>query len=113
MRNRYDTCAISTCVNPNNVKYFKFPKDSDRRKLWLDKCCRADLVNVSSAKICEIHFTEDSFDRHLEHELLGLPLRRKLSSSAVPSLHLGFKEPVIKLSLELFNLLPRIGSALG
>ena len=62
MKNKHATCAISTCVNPNDVKYFKFPKDSDRSKFWFDICRRADIVNVSTAKICEIYFTEDSFD---------------------------------------------------
>ncbi|KAJ8944811.1 hypothetical protein NQ318_013147 [Aromia moschata] len=40
------------------------------------------------ARVCSDHFSPDCYQRDLQHELLGLPLRRKLKSDAVPNQNL-------------------------
>ena len=87
-KNKNKTCAVAFCISPDGKAYFSFPRDATRQKTWLDNCFRADFVNVKTARICEIHFPEEYFERDFKHELLGLPLRRKLSVSAIPTLHL-------------------------
>ena len=93
MKNKNKVCAIATCSSPNDITYFSFPKEDERQKVWLEKCHRSDPVNIKNARICEIHFSEEYFMRDFQHELLGLPLRRRLSLSAIPSLHIPHQEP--------------------
>ena len=45
--------------------------------MWIKKCKRKDPFNPDKAKICQTHFTEDSFERDLQNELLGLPTRKQ------------------------------------
>ena len=87
-KNKFKTCAVSSCCSPNGIMYFCFPKDSDIQQKWVRKCRSNKTFNVKNAKICESHFSEDSFARDLKGELLGLPLKRKLLSSAIPTLNL-------------------------
>ena len=92
-KNKYRVCAIATCKSPVDKAYFSFPKETTRQKTWLDNCFRGDNVNVKTARICEIHFAEEYFDRDFQNELLGLPVRRRLSVSAIPTLNLHHQEP--------------------
>ena len=48
------TCAVATCKNPNNVKYFNFPKDKNLSKLWEERCKREGKLPTTKF-ICEIH----------------------------------------------------------
>ncbi|GAB6022415.1 hypothetical protein CHUAL_006532 [Chamberlinius hualienensis] len=87
-----NVCAVSTCKNngrkTTNVIYHRFPKDIALQQLWVKCCKRADTVNPVHAKVCSIHFGPEDYVRDLKNELLGLPLRKRLITSAVPSLHM-------------------------
>lgn len=40
------------------------------------------------ARVCSAHFSPKCYRRDLQHELLGLPLRKKLKPDAVPDINL-------------------------
>ena len=79
---------MSNCLSPNGIKYYSFPKDNETQKVWVKQCKSSKSINVKNARVCETHFSEESFIRDLRGELLGLPIQRKLSSSAIPTLNL-------------------------
>ena len=66
MKNKNKVCAIVTCPNPNGIKYFLFPKDIDRQKVWIQKCNRSEPISVKHAQICGQHFSEDCFSERPE-----------------------------------------------
>ena len=101
MKNKNKKCAVSMCPSPSGVTYFSFPKD--RQEIWLNKCMISDFkkLNMKNVSICESHFSEDCFIRDFQNELMGLPVRRLLSSSAVPSLYLPYEEPPSQSDREL------------
>ena len=84
----------------NDITYFTFPKHKERQAVWIEACCRSDPVNAKNASICEIHFPEESFVRDFQNELLGLPLKRKLCVSAIPSLNLPYQWPPSSSDIE-------------
>ncbi len=77
---------MATCSNPNDVSYFRFPRDPELQREWCIKCKRQDVINTKNARICELHFTADCFERDLKNELLGLPPRKRLKKMSVPTL---------------------------
>lgn len=90
------TCAVYGCKNTHKnvkgteVKLYTFPSNSDLAKQWLNECKRKDKVNISNAKICSVHFSEDSFFTPLQHKLLNYSPRsfRNLKPDAIPTLKL-------------------------
>jgi hypothetical protein len=71
--------------HPDTVMH-RFPTSNPTIcKVWISKCKR-DFVNHINARICSNHFNEDDYERDLEHELFGLPPRKKLKKTAVPSI---------------------------
>lgn len=90
-------CAVATCKNywrktkdTEHVIYHRFPNNKEIAKIWLFKCKRADTVNIVNARVCSVHFDNEDYLRDLQHELLGLPPRKKrrLKPDAVPHLFL-------------------------
>lgn len=87
-------CAVVQCSNTSNDKtinpnliHHRFPtRNPTLSKVWLHFCRRQDTVNVHNARICSDHFQPSDYERDMEHELLGLPLRKKLKRDAVPSI---------------------------
>ena len=90
-------CAVESCPNPNGIIYHSFPHKSELQELWIEACGRKNLIPcIKNAKICSRHFSSDSYERDLRNELLGLPVRKKLKSNAIPTLLLNenlIKEP--------------------
>ncbi|CAL8074647.1 unnamed protein product [Orchesella dallaii] len=83
-------CAVAECKNTkkqgDNLSFHRFPlNDKERSKSWATKCKRADKINVSNARICSDHFTDADYMRDFQNELLGLPVRKILSQTAIPS----------------------------
>lgn len=84
-------CAVAGCTNnSDNAKKLKlsfhvFPKDKNLHKQWQHFCKRKDEFNTKTARICSEHFLENNYERDLKSELLGLPPRRKLKESSVPT----------------------------
>lgn len=96
-----------------NVSYHKFPKNEELRKTWINACKREDKFNVTNgkyyknfigifvlikkmliikllittvlARICSKHFNENSYKRNLRAELMGIPAKKVLKESAVPT----------------------------
>jgi len=86
--NTTNCCAISSCSSPSGIPYKLFPKEPLIQEKWISACRRTDVINVKTARICMNHFSEDSFQRDLTNELLGLPSRKKLKTDAIPTLNL-------------------------
>ena len=89
-------CAVYGCTpaKSSNFKYYKFPKNKTIARQWLQKCHRADKVNVNNAVICEQHFSSAQIKRNLKYELLGSPVPRSwrdLKTEAVPDQNLPFR----------------------
>lgn len=86
-------CAVVGCNNTHrrtkggSVKYHRFPGDTRTRNQWL-KACGKSLSNCSTARICSRHFSEGSYERDVQHELLGLPTRCRLRRGAIPDQNL-------------------------
>ncbi|PSN36249.1 hypothetical protein C0J52_21116 [Blattella germanica] len=83
-------CAVATCRNNHRktkgrrVRYHRFPAEDDVRSRWVSVCGRGGGFNTATARVCSLHFSPHSYERDVEHELLGLPPRSRLKRGAVP-----------------------------
>lgn len=86
------SCAIATCKNYKkktpDILFHRFPANDHYKKLWIEKCKRKDAFRPHCSRICSAHFTEEDYERDLKNELLGLPCRKVLTDTAVPSKNL-------------------------
>lgn len=86
-------CAVVGCNSTHrktkggSIRYHRFPGDTKTRARWLQACGK-QLNNCSTARICSRHFSEDSYERDVQHEILGLPTRCRLKKGAVPERNL-------------------------
>lgn len=84
-------CAVVTCCNSHrktkgkSIRYHRFPSDATTRAQWI-RACGKQSFNTLTARICSRHFSEKSYERDVQHELLGLPSRSRLRKGAVPNL---------------------------
>lgn len=88
-------CYVTTCSNyyertrsTSKVIYHMFPSSSSLAQKWAKLCGHKDVLPPSYTRICSEHFSSNAYKRDLQHELLGLPLRKKLKPSAVPDQNL-------------------------
>lgn len=89
VKNQRLTCVVRSCPSPGGIRYFSLPKDPEVLESWIEAgASREDLTSRKQARICEMHFSEDCFERDLRNELLNLPLRRLLKKGSVPTLYL-------------------------
>lgn len=99
-------CGVAICNNSleitkrnpiaQHIKYHRFPKDPDRRKLWIIKCHRQDKFNPDTSFICSEHFITEDYERDLRSELTGIPRKKHkqlLTQLAVPSINLNKRIP--------------------
>lgn len=63
---------------------------------WAKLCGHKNNKAPAYARVCSDHFSSESYQRDLQHELLGLPLRKKLKPNAKPDKNLPkeMKKPV-------------------
>ncbi|ELT98644.1 hypothetical protein CAPTEDRAFT_196536 [Capitella teleta] len=64
-------CAAAGCSEKKQVSrnrhFFRFPKDSNRCKRWVQNCRREDLMKASplhlykNCTMCDLHFTDSQF----------------------------------------------------
>ncbi|XP_018566821.1 uncharacterized protein LOC108907566 [Anoplophora glabripennis] len=100
---------ISTKTDNPEIVYHNFPKGKQFgsniiRKEWIRCCKRGDNWNPSTSQICSIHFVENDYERDMRNELLGLPPRKLLKTTAVPSLFLPNKpQDVTSLRAQRYN----------
>ncbi|XP_030752894.1 putative leucine-rich repeat-containing protein DDB_G0290503 isoform X2 [Sitophilus oryzae] len=88
-------CYVENCGNyygktRGNAKiiYHMMPLDPALAAKWAKLCGRPEVKRSSYARVCSDHFSPKCYQRDLQHELLGLPLRRKLKPDAVPDTNL-------------------------
>lgn len=100
-RNKMPQCAVATCTNSHRktrgapVRYHRFPADATTRQQWIRVCGRQSL-NAATARVCSRHFSAKSYERDVQHELLGLPTRTRLRKGAVPDKFVVGEEPRIR-----------------
>ncbi|XP_053598927.1 uncharacterized protein LOC103572158 isoform X2 [Microplitis demolitor] len=106
-------CAVATCRNSHRrtrgrrIRYHRFPQIPEVRARWVRACGRAPLsngeipFNIQTARICSLHFTNDSYEKDMEHLVLGLPVRSRLRRGAVPTIGVPVNvQPVTKMLVE-------------
>ncbi|XP_037050717.1 transcription factor E4F1-like [Bradysia coprophila] len=98
-------CQAANCDSDirSLVKFFDFPKDSERRKQWIRACQRGSawVPTSRSQKLCEMHFDDDQFENR---RVDGL---RKLKWNAVPAVKLPLfeeEETIIKLEAPTYGI---------
>lgn len=90
-------CAVSTCTNTHrktrggSVRYHRFPGDAATRARWV-QACGGHVLNCATARVCSRHFSDPSYERDVQHEILGLPTRCRLRKGAVPDRNLPGRE---------------------
>lgn len=79
-----------------NIRFYRFPQNSEMAQRWKFKCYRSDNFNIKTARICDKHFVPTDYVRNLKHELLGYSPKscRKLKDDAVPSVNLPTEESI-------------------
>lgn len=85
-------CFVSSCTNyygktrgKIQVMYHTFPTKPELTTKWSVLCgYKKDFKPPPYARVCSDHFTPGCYQRDLQHELLGLPLRKKLKADAIP-----------------------------
>ncbi|ESO88712.1 hypothetical protein LOTGIDRAFT_79484, partial [Lottia gigantea] len=85
-------CAVFGCNNDSrkseSVSYFKIgSRRNEIQKKWIVFLKRKNYILTKHSSICSEHFTDDSFVRDLQAELLKLTRPRKLREDAVPSIY--------------------------
>jgi len=80
------TCCVRGCRSrgsggSDKIKYFRFPKDEPRRKLWVEAIRRENFVPTNNSMVCHNHFTEDDYQKR--------PDLVKLTNIAVPSVSIS------------------------
>ncbi|XP_031781209.1 uncharacterized protein LOC100115141 isoform X3 [Nasonia vitripennis] len=106
-------CAVATCRNSHRrtrgrrIRYHRFPQIPEVRSRWVRACGRVPLsngdipFNIQTARICSLHFTNDSYEKDMEHLVLGLPVRSRLRRGAVPTIGVPVNvQPVTKMLVE-------------
>ncbi|XP_043513503.1 myotubularin-related protein DDB_G0290005-like isoform X2 [Frieseomelitta varia] len=106
-------CAVATCRNSHrqtrgrSIRYHRFPQIPEVRSRWVRACGRVPLsngeipFNIQTARICSLHFTNDSYEKDMEHLVLGLPVRSRLRRGAVPTIGVPVNvQPVTKMLVE-------------
>ena len=86
-------CAVVGCNSSHrktkggSIRYHRFPGDSATRARWVQACGKF-VQNCSTARICSLHFTDESYERDVQHEVFGLPTRCRLKTGATPDRNL-------------------------
>lgn len=121
-------CCIPSCISSKSslgektITFHKFPKNTDRHSLWVNKCfgpdCTDDWLNIvvsgkQNLYICSQHFTQDDFtDTFAYGDLLQYNKKRSLKVTAVPSVGLPNQPQVNKPVKMLSNTRPVVKPSL-
>ncbi|XP_066148952.1 putative leucine-rich repeat-containing protein DDB_G0290503 isoform X2 [Euwallacea fornicatus] len=88
-------CYVESCGNyyektrgSKAIIYHMLPADPVMALKWVRACGKKEQKLPYYARVCSEHFSDKCYQRDLQHELLGLPLRRKLKAGAVPDKNL-------------------------
>ena len=93
-------CSVKDCTGENQVQY-GFPKTNPLKIKWEDQLNKENFTANKDSRVCEKHFTEESFvPAHLNVTKRGEKIKRKsLKPEAYPTLFLNPKRQ--KLSSEV------------
>ncbi|XP_077558526.1 uncharacterized protein LOC144174000 [Haemaphysalis longicornis] len=91
-----DKCCVPQCrgnyTSDTKVHVFRFPRDDELRKAWIQAIPRENLVITQHTRVCELHFKyddiirEDSYVDNATGRTVSAPmLRLRLRRDAVPS----------------------------
>ncbi|XP_015377364.1 PREDICTED: THAP domain-containing protein 2-like [Diuraphis noxia] len=60
------SCSAVNCTNRNTqgIRLFRFPAQQDRKKIWIINCRRGQWNPTESARLCEVHFEENQFEKN-------------------------------------------------
>lgn len=92
-------CIVPNCNSGKSVKSNRFPKDSKQCQRWINAVKNPfletlELKEIQTYRVCQLHFTRDSFSITAE--------RPRLKWDAVPSLRLPFeKSPTETMKIDL------------
>ena len=83
-------CIVKDCEiyrkSGQMPRFFRFPRDEIRRKVWVAACGVQELDICVSGRVCDKHFEDEAFN--LQERVIGLPSTKwKLANTAVPTLH--------------------------
>ena len=82
-------CCVPGCVNysakSNGISYHKVPRDTQRRKAWLERIRRTNMPPLENCYVCSEHFSAESFEVNLRAQITGVKCKRRLKEDAVPS----------------------------
>lgn len=99
--------TISKLTGGRRIRYHRFPQIPEVRSRWVRACGRVPLANgdipfnIQTARICSLHFTNDSYEKDMQHLVLGLPVRSRLRRGAVPTIGVPVNvQPVTKMLVE-------------
>ena len=103
-------CCVPGCVNysakSNGISYHKFPRDTQRRKAWLERIRRANMPPLENCYVCSEHFSAESFEVDLRAQNTGVKWKGRLKEDAVPS-EFCFRPPAKRQRLSSENRLRR------
>ena len=90
-------CAVAICKNPPDSRYYRFPKDEELKKVWIQRCSRKDKL-PKELRICDTHFTDDCFLPDIKSKITGELITKRLNRNmAIPTLYLSKVFPTSKL----------------
>lgn len=96
-------CAVPTCATTHRAvdkTLYRFPKDTNYARIWVRCCMKKDSFNTKSAFICSLHFSDEAYQRDINHDILGYSSKRNLRKDAVPTLQLPSLRMLRKNSIE-------------
>ncbi|KAG5875435.1 hypothetical protein JTB14_038368 [Gonioctena quinquepunctata] len=95
-------CYVTSCSNYygktrgiGKIIYHMLPTSPEMAAKWSKLCGYKNEIPPPYARICSDHFSPNCYQRDLQHELLGLPLRKKLKHNTVPDRNLPGKNAKI------------------
>ena len=103
-------CCVPGCVNysakSDGISYHRLPRDSQRRKTWLERIRRTNMPPLENCYVCSEHFSAESFEVNLCALITGVKCKRRLKEDAVPS-EFCFRPPAKRSRLSSKNRLRR------
>ncbi|XP_017768881.1 PREDICTED: uncharacterized protein LOC108557013 [Nicrophorus vespilloides] len=92
-------CYATNCTNyygktrgNPKVSYHIMPSSAILASRWAKACTGVSETPPRYMRVCSDHFSDGCYQRDLQHELLGLPLRKRLKPDSVPDMNV-FVEP--------------------
>ena len=85
-------CAVFGCSSNKDKNrdliFHRFPNEETLRLKWINCCERdskKDKFNPKNARICGLHFEQNTHERNLKYELLNIPIPSNSSTMSVPT----------------------------